>query len=402
MQSKTFCVAPWFQIRNENLGDLKPCCQIDPKATEWKGSIAFNSNSHTIETYMDSEWMQHLRNSLASGQQAPECHRCWKNEDSGVISERQLLNEKLKIDTGWASIYFKKYGIDSWSVMSADWKHNNICNLGCVMCSPIDSSILYSQWLKNKDHPIVQSRSEKFDRDWKRVIDIFTNDTQKNLLQQLLDQPNLRWLKILGGEPLIYKSLLNQLSNLSTEKKKRIHLHFITNATQDMALIAEDLRDYRELTFSVSLDGTNAIQEWIRAGSSWSTVETNVLNIKDQHSTYVHCVLQAVNFPWLYDLWNWCVINELALDIALLENPKPLSISILDINKRSRHLDDIEKKLIATKIRNHDRNILEFKNIRSQILSMPYIPNLIEKFHEYVQFHDLSNGSDSHGIVENW
>lgn len=393
----TFCPAPWFQIRNQNLGDLRPCCVIDPDASQFQGQKNFNSKDSSIQSFMDSEWLKYLRRSLMTGDRVAECHRCWEKDDNGIMSERRLLNEKFKIDQ-WAPIYFQKQGTDSWSLISADWKHNNICNLGCVMCNPTDSSVLYSLWSKNQNHPVVQKESQKFNNNWQKIIDIFKEDDQQHLLDQILGQPNLRWLKILGGEPLIQKNLIDKLKNLPITKKKQIHLHFITNGTQSMVHAMDQLHGYREITFSVSIDGTGKVHEWIRPGSTWNEIENNVLNIKDKCSVYVHCVLQAINLPKFYDLWNWCLQHDLSLDVDILKTPDSLSIGVLPLENRIKHLDDVEKNLNSYTIASHDQTVLDFQTIKTQILNIPYIPGLMEKFDEYTNFHDSLNQSYKRNI----
>jgi len=398
MDQSSFCPAPWFQIRNQNLGDLRPCCVIDPDSSIFQGQKNFNAKVCSIQSFMDSEWLQYLRRALISGERPAECHRCWKKEENGIFSERLLLNEKLKIDQ-WAPIYFQKRGTELWSVMSADWKHNNICNLGCVMCNPTDSSVLYSLWMKNQNHPVVQKESQKFSSDWQKIVDIFTEDTQQNLLDQILNQSNLRWLKISGGEPLIQKNLIDKLKNLPIEKKKQIHLHFITNGTQNLDRTVKQLADYREITFSISIDGTGPVQEWIRPGANWDDIEANVLEIKNRYPIYVHCVLQLANLPRFYNLWNWCFKHNLPLDVELLSNPDSLSIGVITTENRVKYLDEIEKNLNSYKILSHDQSSLDFRLIRKQILEIPYDPDMITKFKEYVDFHDSSNGSNRHDIL---
>jgi molybdenum cofactor biosynthesis enzyme MoaA len=391
MDSKTFCGAPWFQIRNENQGELKPCCAIQKDLSDFKGQKSFNLSSTSISQFMASGWMQYLRQSLLDGNHPTECQTCWNKEDRNVLSERQLINHRLKINKEWINSYFLRNSEDSWEIISADWKYSNFCNLGCVMCNPTDSSVLYSQWYQHRTHPII---AEVTDRDyWKKIKNIFLEEKQLIKLDEILSYPNLRFLKILGGEPLIHDGLIHRLQCLDPDKKKKISLFFITNGTKNLLEIAERLSGFKHLGFSISLDGIGDTQEWIRSGSLWNEIEKNILGVKKHHSIYVHSVIQAVNLHNIWQIWNWCSDNDVPVDFFALQQPPHLGVGIMSPDQRLEILSQVQKKLSRIKLRSHETSTIEYSQVRDSVMLVPYSPDLIAKFWQHVELHDNVNKS---------
>ena len=154
--SKTFCVAPWFQIRNENDMHKRVCCAIKSYATE--------SENQTPVDFLNSPSNIELKKNLHNGIKTKECIACWKNEDSDIKSLRQRLNSILTknsptIANTWLHSYFsQKNDFLSDDVFMADIKIGNTCNFACVMCIPDDSSLIYNEWTKNKNTFFIKEK----------------------------------------------------------------------------------------------------------------------------------------------------------------------------------------------------------------------------------------------------
>jgi hypothetical protein len=399
MNHDTFCVAPWFQIRNENIGNLRPCCDIHPRFSDFTGKRDFFTHDTSVSEFMDSDWMNYLRESLFNGERPRECQRCWHKEANNIKSERQILNEKFKVDIGWVKSFFKKNDIRSWKIISTDWKYSNLCNLGCVMCKPADSTVLYSHWLNNQDKSFIKDVA-KDKNYWIEIKKIFKENTHYDMLDDILRLPSLKFLKILGGEPLFHDGLIQKLSDLDHDRKKNISLHFITNGTKNLLQVGGALVGFKDITFSISLDGIGAVNEWIRAGSQWQEIERNIISAKTKYLVYVHCTIQAINLPWLWQIWNWCHTNSIPLDFGIVNEPKHLSVSIIDTDQRKKLLDKAKSLILKSKIDNCENFMIDFDDISAMLISMPYLPGLSDKFWEHVNMHDQINGTSVDEILQ--
>ena len=134
INKQTFCTAPWFSVRNENSGEYRACCQHSIEKTEFQGRTKYNSNE-SMESWLNSDYMQYLRKELTQGNQVAECHLCWDRETEGLDSLRQNTNNMLtnsrtdNLSNTWLPVYFKnKTNYLSDLLLAADVKLNNVCN----------------------------------------------------------------------------------------------------------------------------------------------------------------------------------------------------------------------------------------------------------------------------------
>ena len=99
----TFCVAPWFQIRNENNLKKRVCCKI---------SMTTATDSEPLE-HLNNDQNIRLKKNLHEGIKDSACYKCWKDEEKNVRSVRQnlnglLLNNKQELKNTWIESYFKR------------------------------------------------------------------------------------------------------------------------------------------------------------------------------------------------------------------------------------------------------------------------------------------------------
>ena len=372
---------------------MVPCCVIEPSASAFTGNKDYNIDAHTATDFMDSEWLRYMRQSLMAGHKISECGRCWKKENQNILSQRQILNRQMKFDSGWIQQFFSKHHDQSWMILSADWKVSNLCNLGCVMCHPVDSSKLYSQWHQHRENIIVKQGMQE--HTWQSITEIFGHEKQMRVLDEILSQPHVQWLKILGGEPLMHEKLFVKLLQLPQHKQKKIGVHFVTNGTYDMLSIADRFCDFREVTFTVSLDGVESTQEWIRAGSDWNQIQTHIKKAQSRHPIYIHCVVQALNLANVSDLWNWCVQNNLPLDLDLVYKPVHLSVQVLSLMERKDILERNRSRLITTVIKSHEHGQTDFEDLARKISEAPYLPDQRNLFDDHVRLHTEINSFDT-------
>lgn len=351
---KTFCAAPWFHVRNMNDGSFRACCEIDPASSLYKGDSEYNLREHSIEQWRNSGYNQYLKQNLTLGQRLEECRRCWSKEDSGHRSLRQIINSTVTknasdLQQTWLRSYFnRKADWVSDLLLSADVKISNLCNFACAMCNPMDSSQIYTVWHQNLDHPIVQEILHSDPGYLDRARAVFLEKNNIRLLQEILAM-DPRHLKILGGEPLMDQDLRQNLAAVPAERASRINLLFVTNGSQDLCGARQQLDHYATVSFVVSLEGTGATQDFVRRGSNWAIINSNIQRYVQTYGTanlYVQHTLQALSIPGLPDLLHWCASTGLTIGLSQLEKPHYLALTSLP----PRILHSIADRLIANPV----------------------------------------------------
>jgi hypothetical protein len=340
INDSTFCAAPWFQLRNSNLGNYLACCVIRQDKSNFTGQIDHKWPTHSPVEWMNSDYMHYLRQELANGNRLPECDTCWQREDHQMVSQRQVINNTVshnqghQLDQTWVKSYFNNktdYAHDL--LVIADIKLTNLCNFACAMCVPEDSTQIYSQWRKNKKHPWVIQQLQENPKYLDQVKQVYVDKHNHQLLQYAI-QKKVRHIKILGGEPLLDQTALDLLSAVDPEQKKRTSLIIITNGSVDLDSVCHRLGDFQTIQFIISLEGVGAVQDYIRKGSSWSMIEKNIDNFLIKYSNSknnlrIHHTVQALSLYHLHKLVDWCDSKNIQLSTELLTTPEYMSVAVV-------------------------------------------------------------------------
>ena len=389
----TFCVAPWFQIRNSNKMDKNVCCTISSKITE-----NIPSQSMSSLEYLNSKPILDLKKDLSNGIKSEHCGKCWIDEENGVTSHRQQLNSLLSFQkdsngSNWMDVYFdKKNDFNSDIILSADIKVGNTCNYACVMCNPEDSSLIYANWMSDIDHPIVQSKLAT-DPDYLQRVKSFSfkNKQYIDYLNDIIENNNnIRFLKFLGGEPFLDKFLMDKLRELPASKKEKLSLIFVTNASKDFSDIIDSLGDFKYIQCSVSLEGIGEVQEWARSGSDWNQVERHVLKglYNPKIDLTVLYTFQTATVLGFQDLAKWCKSNNIKLVANIVYDPECLSVKTLP--------EDIKKNLLLEVSSN--KNIIDdaetsYQDLLVKVNDLDYDPSLRNEFFAYIEWYESNKNT---------
>jgi len=390
---ETFCAAPWFQIRNSNNMGKRVCCTISSEITKNIPSQSMSS----IE-YLNSEPILDLKKDLANGVKSKYCNICWLDEENGTRSVRQGLNSLLSMQKdsdapSWMDAYFsKKKDFTSDVILSADIKTGNTCNYACVMCTPEDSSMIYANWVSNKDHPIVRTKLEK-DPTYLQRAKSFSVKNKKYMdyLDDIIgNNNNIKFLKFLGGEPFLDHFLLTKLRQLPDSVKNKLSLHFVTNASKDFSDIIDSLGNFKYIQCSVSLEGIGEVQEWARYGSDWNQVERHVLKglYNPKIDLTVLYTFQTATVLGFQDLAKWCKSNNIKLVANIVYDPECLSVKTLP--------EDIKKNLLLEVASN--KNIIDdaetsYQDLLVKVNDLDYDPSLRNEFFAYIEWYESNKNT---------
>ena len=228
--------------------------------------------------------------------------------------------------------YFKNKNNNIFDLLLvADIKLSNSCNFSCLMCNPEDSSQLYTLWLKNHDKWFVQKELQKNPRYFEVIKEAFVNKDNRNLLVSILDMKP-RIIKLLGGEPLMDEQLIQILSELSLKQQSQTALQIITNGSYDLVSVKKRLINFKNLTYTISLEGVEQVQDFVRKGSVWHKIEQNIdkyIKIYGTSDLSIHTTIQALTLFHFNKLLSWAKNKNIRLDFLLLKTPEYLSLEAL-------------------------------------------------------------------------
>lgn len=352
--NNTFCVAPWFQIRNQNNGSKKVCCVIDSKTSSsaTQSPLQFLNSSDNLE----------LKKNLHNGVKVSACAGCWQDEENGRMSLRQKLNGVItknatSIEKTWLDSYFRhKNNFDSDELLMADIKIGNTCNYSCVMCVPEDSSMIYNEWKRKPDAFFIRDKLLKDPKYLDKIKHTgYANRDYRQYVESILSNKRLKYLKLLGGEPLLDKHLLTLLRALPEKQKNNLSLYIVTNGSKDLLATKEYLGNFKSIMFTVSLEGIAQVQDYARHGSNWDTVSKNIIKLKNTFPSdvIIHTTLQTTTILGLKELAEWTKQNDLALSLGVCQQPEYLSFSSLPDSVRAtvkKSLEQADLNIIQTSI----------------------------------------------------
>jgi sulfatase maturation enzyme AslB (radical SAM superfamily) len=298
-----------------------------------------------------------------------------------------MISNRLErsLDQTWVPLYFKnKNDYRADLLIAADVKINNLCNFSCAMCNAAESSIIYNKWHKQQDNKFVleyiQSKPDYFTK----IKDAYMVKNGMQMFEEVLAQP-IKYLKILGGEPLLNSKLIDRLANIPEQQKRQLNLTFITNGSVDLVDISKQLVGFKSVYYVVSLEATGLIQDYIRRGSDWKIIEQNIDNfllyaktVSDNFVVETHSTIQALSIAGYADLKKWCQARNIRSAIFVLEDPDYLSLSVLPDQLRSDAIAEIEQLSL-------DNEVAALLLILKETV---YNADLAEKFIKFIKWYD--------------
>jgi hypothetical protein len=226
---------------------VSPCCAA-------RGQLLDNKD---LDFYTNS-YLQRLREENRAGVASAECQVCWDQE--------RFTNSSLRL----ASLNrFKNNLTSTPHLTTLDWNVEPICNAKCIICSNYHSSawLAEDQKFNHAAYPIYRTASSARHNDIIDAIDLGT----------------VQRVYFNGGEPVLSNDpvrILTKLQNIG--KLSEISVSFNMNGSRmPSQQLIDLLREARDVTVFVSIDGTQQQFEYIRYPIAWSELEHNVKCIMD-------------------------------------------------------------------------------------------------------------------------
>lgn len=291
-ESKTFCMFPWVHLNVTPKGDIYPCCSND--YTQPFG----NTKEITLKQAFNSPKMKELRLDMLNERKNKICDFCYKHEEAGPHSFRNYSKE-----------HFGKYfdevvpttqsdgTVDEFKMRYFDIRFSNICNFKCRTCGSEFSSQWGAEMQKNYDpkHPIV----------------IHADDGKGDLLREVLTQvEHIDLAYFAGGEPLITDEHYTILEEMIRLGRTDITLRYNTNASNIKYKkhdVLELWKHFKKIELSCSIDHYGERAEWLRHGTDWGKVESNLLTFRelDYVVFQMNTVFSIFNYPTIGEFYQY-------------------------------------------------------------------------------------------------
>lgn len=256
---------------NQDSIRIAPCCQAE-SSVESINTFDFNNN----------KYLNKLREQNKNNERPTECSACWEAEDIGQSSRR--LWALKRFDNLSYDVVLE--GIDH----SATWA----CNLACVMCGPINSSLWANELKLSKDD------LGKLGRQYQKL----------NKFTDSFDISSVVKLHFNGGEPLLTNEHLDLLEHFDKQDLlKNVYISYNTNGTVYPSQSVLDMwAKARRVKLYFSIDGVDTAFNYIRWPGDWNKVSDNILKIKSMCSNVdigFNATVGNYNILELDKVWQW-------------------------------------------------------------------------------------------------
>ena len=374
---------PFTGLATREDGAICACCRSHP--------IGFIQKD-TLENIWNNDTMQRIRRQVLNNERPPECEPCFSLEDQGVESLR-MRHIAGKIPEARINLYpnTQLQEIMPFEIPTMELKLNNLCNLKCRMCHPMDSTA-WNDWSEVKDFykaegNIMYDIVEEHNLENKPFLDKFQDSTEWwASLEKLL--PHFRRVEFAGGEPLMdpqHYRILDMLAPYGDQ----IEIKYATNLStlgKNNRTIWEYWPKFKSVAVNVSIDGMEKSYEYVRGNASWAELINNIKQIQTipNISRIVGAVTVQVSNVLILDKIIEYFLDDLGIIFHThrVEYPKILSAQVLP-----REL----KVLAITKLRAVEQRLEEFKMVKKYPELLAYTRGQIQDNINYLISRDQSD-----------
>ena len=262
----TICAYPWNWFSfNVDYGMWRACPRSEYR---W-----FQTESE-VDNFFNTETQKKIRSDLYNGVRHSNCVDCYTAEDSGGMSYRKVLKKDYAVENA-SSVIVK-------SPKVLELKFSNLCNLKCVFCASVCSSL----WEHELGLPQQYVDNQKVSAEYMR----------KSLFKWLKENiQHVDSIMYLGGEPAIqpeFYEIVDLLTSNTPDWVGRKELTFSTNTYYPEAYrnkfetAIQKVLDAGHTVFPrISLDGIGNKQSYQRTNLRWDHFEKNMLSFLGKFNT---------------------------------------------------------------------------------------------------------------------
>lgn len=371
-------------------GEYLPCCNI--LTTEW------DTNYKSHEVYFDrktgslmkgvalsndpsvrinSPGLKKVRSELLNGVWPKPCYKCKEVESYGIQSMRQMHNTYL-VNLPLSDT------VDPSSVKYLDLTFETKCNSKCMTCGPTLSSFWEDEWYAiYPDKRLINMNRVSINEEMsKKIVELF---------------PNLERISFIGGEPTISEEHLKFVKLLVEKgRSKHIHLSYITNLTGTTDELLDIWKHFKNVNWTVSVDGYGPVNEYIRYPFPWSKVDGQINTLmnfisdnvtrhyESEYSLGLSCTVSVFNVHDVVNLFKYWIdtadshMQDEFLNIISscyvnkVTDPSYMSIDLLSTEYRKPAIEKLNEFRSSLNIRKTHPSVLNSLETLKQMLSLPH------------------------------
>ena len=339
-----------------------------------------NVQNKKIEDVFNNEKFKQMRTNMLKGKRCEECTACYRDEDDGNSSFRKHSNEQFEKYINDAVLNTNDDGsIDDFRLRYLDVRWSNICNFKCRSCGGTYSS----SWAKE---------------DGKSNVYTFAGgDSNDDLYKQF--EPHFDTIEefyFAGGEPLLTDKHYEILEYLISHGRTDVKLRYNTNMSvlkYKGKSVLDLWKKFGNVVIGASLDHYGSKAEYIRHGTDWSLVESNLKLIRKETphvELHTNTVVSIFNIKTLPEFVQYIIDN----DLVSIENYNPNFYNIMNPDYYSFKMIPEEDKIDIIKsleefASKHKGNIeYGIQGVINGLRSSVYSPELKTKLLVKTKYYD--------------
>ena len=413
---KSVCPLQWDYVCTRiNSKQHTMCCH-----SPWHDVTKDELDSNNYDNLVNSEPIRRTRLEMLKGNRPSSCNICWKLEDRGVESFRQIMSKYMPervqylIDHAHEAVDINSPILYSNNPTFLEIHLGNTCDLKCIYCGPEWSS----QWALEK------LQNKKITEAYYKKISINPSTEYSDMLWNYVEtkgKNSLEKIGFIGGEPLTspdFQPILNRLLDIFKDAPPHtIKIWIVTNLNANAKYFDKFMELLPRLTerfkveIGISMESTGEQAEYIRHGLNWSRFEQNVYKLftstKDSPNMYItfKSTISAPSVPSIKRFIEWTnklqqEVGHVRLGFTMISSPAHQSPLVLPpeyskyINDAVDILDDPAYKQSLMKIRDSMANSTSNDNLKKTFYKWfkendeTRNTNFVEVFPELKEFYE--------------
>jgi len=356
-----------------------------------------NVQNKKLEDVFNNEKFKQMRTNMLKGKRCEECTACYRDEDAGNSSFRKHSNEQFEKYIDDAVLNTNDDGsMDDFRLRYLDVRWSNICNFKCRSCGGTYSS----SWAKE---------------DGKSNAYTFAGgDSNDDLYKQF--EPHFDTIEefyFAGGEPLLTDKHYEILEYLIDHGRTDVKLRYNTNMSvlkYKGKSVLDLWKKFTNVVIGASLDHYGSKAEYIRHGTDWSLVESNLKLIRKETphvELHTNTVVSIFNIKTLPEFVQYIIDN----DLVSIENYNPNFYNIMNPDYYSFKMIPEEDKIDIIKsleefASKHKGNIeYGIQGVINGLRSSVYSPELKTKLQIKTKYYDhlrKENVEETFPEIQGW
>jgi MoaA/NifB/PqqE/SkfB family radical SAM enzyme len=389
--NSTYCSLPWTHLASHPDGGVTLCCISDhtnaaSRSRNFEPLYYYDLNKDKLDNIMNSDFYKKTRLEMLNGIKPKACLRCYQEEDNNVRSKRIEENEKLGFTEDMAKAITSVDGTIPVNFKFVELRLGNLCNLKCRTCNPVSSTSWIVPYQKlQQELTFVTNYDRKINSSWTESDEFWTD-----LFEHSAD---IQLIYVNGGEPTLVEKHWKYLEELIKRGyNKQITLWYNINMTNLPDKLIDLWKEFKKVQVTCSIDDLYERNDYIRSGSKWSEVVTNLDKIQSYNwiESSVCQTISWLNVFYVNDFIKYMRQRNLHVHMNYVYDPKFLSVQILPTEYKKIILDTCK-----------DLNEWELNSISSQ-LSVDENTQMFNNGIKYNNWLDVNNKKDFAKTFNDW